>query len=141
MADILHQFRIDAPPQKVFDAFCSAKGLIDWWPARSTGEPKQGAEYTFWFGPEYDWRAEVINVVPGKEITWKMTQAMETWMGTRLGVRLSVEGKGTVVDFFHSDWREANDHFRISTFCWGSLLMGLKHYVEKGEVVPFEKRQ
>ena len=77
MPDILHQFRIQASPEKVFEAFCLSRGLNDWWPARSSGEPKPGNIYTFWFGQVYDWRAEVIRLIPGKEITWKMTQAMD----------------------------------------------------------------
>ena len=141
MPDILHQFRIESPPQKVFEAFCSVKGLNDWWPARSAGEPKTGEIYTFWFGPGYDWRAKVTHVITGKEITWHMTQAMDDWMGTQVGIRLTPDKNGTLVDFFHQDWREANDHYRISNFCWGSLLTGLKNYVEKGVVVPFDMRQ
>lgn len=141
MPDILHQFRIEAAPEKVFEAFCSSKGLNNWWPAKSSGEPRKDEVYSFWFGPEYDWRARVIQVVPGKEITWQMTQAMDDWMGTQVGIRLSTENNSTIVDFFHRNWREPNDHYRISTFCWGSLLMGLKNYVEKGVVVPFENRQ
>ncbi len=141
MADILHQFQIDASPRQVFDAFCTAKELTDWWPQRSSGEPKQGEIYTFYFGPAYDWRAEVIHVIPGQEITWKMTQAMDDWMNTQVGIRLTQKGKSTVVDFFHTGWPEPNDHYRISSFCWGTLLMGLKNYVENGIVVPFEKRQ
>ena len=141
MADIFHQFRIDASPQKVFDAFCTAKALNDWWTARASGEPRLQEVYTLWFGPEYDWRAEVVHVIPGMEITWKMTQAMEDWMETRVGIRLKLNDKSTIVDFFHEGWREPNDHYRISSFCWGTLLTGLKNYVEKGIVVPFEKRK
>ncbi len=141
MADILHQFRIEASSQEVFDAFSTAKRLNDWWTARAVGEPRLGNVYTFWFGPEYDWRAKVIHLVPGKEITWTMTQAMDDWMNTQVGIRLTPEGKSTIVDFFHTGWREPNDHYRISSFCWGTLLTGLKNYVEKGIIVPFEKRQ
>jgi len=141
MPDILHQFKIEAPPQKVFNAFCSARGLNDWWALDSSGEPSQGAVYRLYFGSEYDWRAEVTHIVPGKEITWTMTQAMDDWMGTRVGIRLSQTGNSTLADFFHEGWREPNEHFRISNFCWGTLLTGLKNYVERGIVVPFEQRQ
>jgi uncharacterized protein YndB with AHSA1/START domain len=140
MADIFHQFNIQAPADPVFDAFCSSRGLDNWWPLKSSGQPKTGEVYTLFFGPEYDWRAKVIHVVTGKEITWKMIEAMEDWMGTEVGVKLTEEKGVTTVDFFHSGWREPNTHFRISTFCWGTLLNGLKQYVEKGTVVPFEQR-
>lgn len=140
MADILHQFRVEAPPARVFEAFCRPGGLDNWWPARSSGEPKAGEVYTLWFGPEYDWRAKVIHVIPGREFTWKMTQAMPDWMSTEVGIRLSEDKEGTIVDFFHTGWPEQNDHYRISNFCWGTLLNGLKGYVERGTVVPFDQR-
>ena len=140
MAHILHQFRINAPAHEVFTAFCTSAGLSNWWTARSSGEPKPGALYTFWFGPEYDWRARVIHLVPGKEITWKMEQAMDDWMGTEVGIRLKEDQGRTLVDFFHTGWASPNDHYRISNYCWGTLLKGLKDYVELGTVVPFEKR-
>lgn len=141
MADILHQFNVNAPPQKVFDAFCTSNGLINWWPQRSSGQPKMGQEYTFYFGPEYDWRGEVTNIIPGKELTWKMTQASDNWKATRVGFKLLSGKDGTQVSFFHKGWKEANEHYRISNFCWAILLWGLKQYVEKGVVVPFEERQ
>ena len=140
MYDILHQFRIASQAQKVFDAFTSPAQLNNWWPLRSDGQPKMGEMYTLYFGPEYDWRAEVIHVVPGKEFTWKMTQAMDDWMNTEVGIRLKAENSGTTVDFFHTGWREAGDHYRISNYCWGTLLNGLKMWVEKGMIVPFEER-
>lgn len=140
MADILHQFKVKAPPQRVFDAFCIASELNNWWTARAEGEPNPEALYTLWFGPEYDWRARVSLVVPGKAITWTMEQAMDDWMGTTVGITLQEEPDGTVVDFFHRGWRTANDHYRISNYCWGNLLTGLKNYIEKGIVVPFNDR-
>lgn len=101
MPDILHQFRIDGPCGKVFDAFSRPSDLVNWWPERSAGEPKSGEIYTLWFGPEYDWRAKFIHIVPGREFTWKMTQAMDDWMGTEVGIRLKDDSGGTIVDFFH----------------------------------------
>lgn len=80
-----------------------------------------GEVYTLFFGPEYDWRAKVVHVLPGKEITWKMIEAMDDWMGTEVGVTLMEENGITTVDFFHTGWREPNAHFRISTFLLGHL--------------------
>jgi uncharacterized protein YndB with AHSA1/START domain len=140
MPDILHKFQIAAPPDRVFDAFCSPEGLNSWWTLRSSGKPETGEAYNFYFAPEYDWFAEVIHVVPTQELTWKMTGAMEDWMGTRVGFRLSPDEQGTSVLFFHTDWKESSDHFAITNFCWGQLLNGLKQFVEKGKIIPFEQR-
>jgi uncharacterized protein YndB with AHSA1/START domain len=140
MPDILHKFQIAAPPAKVFDAFCSPEGLNSWWTLRCNGRPEKGELYNFYFAPEYDWFAEVIHVIPGKELTWKMTGAMEDWMETQVGFQLAPDEKGTAVLFFHSDWKEPSDHFAITNYCWGQLLNGLKQYVENGKIIPFEQR-
>src|SRR5262249_40396113 len=63
MADIFHDFLVKAPATKVFDAVSTPHGLDQWWTKRSSGEPKEGAEYELWFGPQYDWRAKVTKCV------------------------------------------------------------------------------
>lgn len=66
---------------------------------------------------------------------------MDDWRrDTQVGFVLTETKGGTKVDFFHKHWKEANDHYYISNFCWGQLLQGLKDYVETGKVIPFEKR-
>jgi uncharacterized protein YndB with AHSA1/START domain len=140
MPDILQKFPVSASKQKVFDAFATPQGLDSWWTLRSAGTPESGAEYTFYFGPEYDWRAKVVRAVPGKSLTWRMTQAREDWMGTEVGFDLTDESGGTSVLFFHHGWREASEHFAITTYCWGQLLKGLKDFAERGVVIPFANR-
>ncbi len=140
MPDIHHQFQIKSEPGKVFQALSSPTGLNAWWTLESTGIPQLSETYRFYFGPEFDWRAVVTHIVPGTELTWRMTQAMDDWMPTSFGFRLSASAQGTTVDFFHTDWAETSDHFKIACFCWGQLLQGLKDYVEKGTIIPFENR-
>lgn len=138
--DIHHNFYIKGPIEKVFDAFTTPEGLNSWWTLQSAGKPVHGNEYTFYFGPEYDWRAVVIEVIPQKSLTWKMTTAMTDWMPTTFGFILSPGKDGTKVSFFHKGWLEANEHFGITTYCWGQLLAGLKRYIEAGTIIPFEDR-
>jgi uncharacterized protein YndB with AHSA1/START domain len=140
MPNILHQFQVHAKPEKVFDAFTTRAGLDAWWTLESDGQPELNSTYRFFFGPPYDWRAVVVHLVPGWELTWKVTQAMDDWMPTHFGFRLRQSASQTIVDFFHNDWAEANDHFAITNFCWGQLLQGLKCFVEHGTIIPFEKR-
>lgn len=140
MADILHIFPIKGSVEKIFDAITTPNGLNCWWPLRSEGSPKLKNEYTFYFGPEYDWRAEVIEVSQNKSITWLMTSAMEDWMNTLVGFKLEPKTDHVQVTFFHNNWKDASEHYGISTFCWGQLLNGLKNYVEKGVIIPHAER-
>lgn len=140
MADIVHDFPINASRQRVFQAVSSASGLDSWWTKRSSGEPAIGREYVLWFGPEHDWRAVVSRCVPDVEFELHMTKAQEDWQGTRVGFRLQETNGMTQVRFHHLDWPEVNDHYRGSSFCWAMYLRLLKRYVEKNELVPYEAR-
>jgi uncharacterized protein YndB with AHSA1/START domain len=140
MFDIHHNFVVKAPSKKVFEAFCTPQGLDSWWTLQSLGNPEIGNIYTFYFDPEYDWRAEVIHCIPGRELTWKMIRTMEDWKDTKVGFELEEKEGNTHVHFFHLGWAAANEHFGITTFCWGQLLNGLKNYVEKGIIIPHSQR-
>jgi len=140
MADILHQFPIKASARQVFQAMATPAGLDSWWTKRSIGEPVEGAEYEFWFAPEYDWRGVVTRCALNQELEWKITLADADWEGTRVGFRLQEQAGVTTVNFYHRDWATANEHFRISSYCWATYLRLLKRYVEQGEVVAYEKR-
>jgi uncharacterized protein YndB with AHSA1/START domain len=140
MYEILHQFPVSSTPAKVFDAFTTPAGLSAWWTFEAEGSPELDQIYRFYFGPEYDWRARVIHVVPGLQLTWQMTQAMEDWLPTQVGFQITPKASECAVRFFHRNWPHDGDHYAITCFCWGQLLRGLKDYVETGVVVPFAKR-
>lgn len=140
MADIFHDLHINASPAKVFKAVTSPSGLNSWWTVRSSGEAGEGNTYTLWFGPKYDWRAVVRTAVPNVEIAWEVTDADEDWQGTRLGFHLVDQEGSTKVQFYHTGWKEANEHFRRSSYCWALYLRHLKRFVERGDVVPYDQR-
>lgn len=141
MADILQEFTIKAPRERVFEAMATPPGLDRWWTKSATGEAKENAEYALSFGPGYDWRAKVTRYVPGSAFELQITQAHPDWMGTRVGCHLEPESQTvTRVRFFHTGWPEDNEHWRISCYCWAMYLRLLRRYLEHGEIVPYEKR-
>ena len=79
--------------------------------------------------------------VPGKEFELEMIQAHEDWQGTSVGCKLTAEKQGvTRVYFYHLGWPEANEHWRVSNYCWAMYLRILRRYLESGESVAYEKR-
>lgn len=140
MADIFHDFPINAPAQKVFQTVSTPAGLDAWWTKHSSGVPETGSEYDLWFGPEYSWRAVVSQCVAGRVFEFRITRSDDDWQGTLVGFSLDESDGVTQVRFHHTGWRETNAHFRISSFCWAMYLRLLKRYVEMGEVVSYEKR-
>lgn len=140
MADIFHHFPIKAARQKVFQAIATPAGLSAWWAKSAAGEPVAGAEYELWFGEGYDWRAVVSRSVPDAEFEFRITSAPADWRETRVGFQLDEQADVTQLRFHHTGWPEANEHFRVSCYCWAMYLRLLKRYVEQGEVVPYEDR-
>jgi uncharacterized protein YndB with AHSA1/START domain len=140
MPDIFHDFPIHAPAERVFQAVSTPVGLDRWWTKRSAGEPKEGATFALWFGPAYDWRARVSRCVASSEFELEIVSADKDWIGTRVGFHLEEKDGTTSVRFHHKGWPDANEHWRISCYCWAMYLRILRRYLEHGEDVPYEKR-
>jgi len=140
MADIFHHFQIKAARREVFQAIATPAGLDTWWTKRASGKPEEGAEYELGFGPGYEWRAIVTRCVPDVEFELQLTSAQADWQGTLVGFQLDEQNGVTQARFHHLGWPEANEHYRISCYCWAMYLRLLKRYVEFGEVVPYEDR-
>lgn len=140
MADILQDFPIQAPPERVFAAVATPPGLDGWWTKESSGRPVEGADYTLGFGAGFRWRARVTRCLPPREFELEMTAADPDWLGTRVGFLLTEGEGGTQVRFRHTGWPEANEHFRISCHCWAMYLRVLRRRLEHGETVAYEDR-
>lgn len=140
MADIVQQFPIKASRERVFEAVSTPAGIDLWWTKRAAGEPREGAEYQLWFGPEYDWRAVVSRYVPEREFELEFVSAQQDWQGTRVGFVLDESDGVTQVRFHHLGWPVANEHYRVSCHCWALYLRLLRRYLEHGEVTPYEDR-
>lgn len=140
MPDILHRLPVRASSARVFDMFASPAGLNEWWTLTAAGTPGIGTTYQFDFGPGYVWEGVVTACDAGRWLEWEMTQADADWTGTRVGVRLASNDTGTTLDFYHSGWRHANEHYRTTSCCWASYLRVLRRFLEHGERVPYDHR-
>lgn len=140
MVDILQDFPIRVPPQRVYEAISQPARLDQWWTLRSRGKPEVGSEYTLDFGPEYVWRARVTVAIPGVAFEWQMTQADRDWADSRVRFEFVPSEIGTTVRFQHRGWPEINEHYRVTCHCWALYFRILRRHLELGEVVPYERR-
>ena len=138
---IYHDFVIRAAIDKVYDAIVQPKHLTNWWPLKCSGRPINGDMYNFNFTEAYDWYGRVIEAQKNKSFHVKMTKSDEDWNSTTFGFDLLQEGSLVKVRFQHTGWPECNDEYRKSSYCWAILLQGLKNYLEKDVVVPFQNRE
>jgi uncharacterized protein YndB with AHSA1/START domain len=140
MPDIYHTFPINAPADKVFRGISTSEGIDRWWTKASLGAPQLNAVYKLSFGPGYDWSAKVSKFKENNVFELTMTESDKDWNGTKVGFILNQKTKSTEVQFYHTGWPQANEHYKISSYCWAMYLRILKRYLEFGEQVPFEKR-
>ncbi len=140
MANIFHHFPINVPIEKVFNGISAPQGLDKWWTKSSLGKPERGEIYELFFGPEYNWSALVTTCVPNKEFELTITKSDKDWMNTKVGFTLLDKNGTTEIHFRHTGWKEDNEHYRISCYCWAMYLRILKRYLEFGEEVPYENR-
>jgi uncharacterized protein YndB with AHSA1/START domain len=140
MPDIRHRFPVRAPADRVFAMFADPKLLSTWWTLDAEGVPETGETYRLGFGPEYQWQGLLAACDPHRWIEWEMLEADDDWTGTKVGARLTERDGRTIVDFYHSGWRHANEHYRTTSCCWAQYLRILRRYVEHGERVPYDVR-
>ncbi len=138
---IYHDLLIRSTLSNVFKAVSDPKELVNWWPLECSGHPQKGEVYRLYFGPEYDWYGVVIEFEQDHSFYIKMTHSDPDWDPTSFGFIFIRQDDSVLVQFSHTGWEACNAHFRRTSFCWASLLIGLKNYVEKGVVIPFEERE
>jgi len=140
VADIFHDFVIQAPIDRVFQAVSTPQGLDCWWTQKSAGEAAEGNELELYFGPGYDWRAKVTRSVAPSDLELEMVRADDDWKGTRVGFHLENRQESTQSRFYHTGWPHENEHWRVSCYCWAMYLRLLRRYLEHGEIAPYERR-
>lgn len=141
MHNIYHDLVIHSTPNKVFEAITQPNHLNNWWPLKSSGIPKLGEVYNLNFTNDYNWFGEVSEVEINERFFITMTSSDTDWDGTTFGFHLKPQSDSKIIlEFSHCGWKSNNHHFRNSSFCWAQLLNGLKQYLEKGLIIPFENR-
>lgn len=140
MADLFHSFPINAPVANVFEMISTPGGLDKWWTERSSGKPAIAETFHFHFSPDYHWTAIVSKCTTNKEFEFTLRISDEDWEGSKVGFRLTDKNNTTEVQFYHTGWKEDNEHYRISNFCWAMYLRILKRNLEFGEFVPYADR-
>ena len=138
--NILHNLVIQSSKREVFDTVTLPKHLNNWWTLKCTRKPELGAEYHLFFSSEYDWYGKVSQCKKDESFHITMTKSDLDWDETTFGFDLETMNDGILVKFSHVNWSNCNNHFRTASFCWAMLLNGLKNYIEKGIILPFEQR-
>lgn len=102
-------YLVDQSPEQVFAAIVNVR---QWW----TGNPgvvegstdKLGDEFTYRYDPHHVIKQKVVELVPGKKVTWRVLDATinfvkdkTEWNGTTIQFDISKKGRQTEVRFTH----------------------------------------
>lgn len=132
MSDILHWIRVEAPPERVFDAISTEDGLASWWTSDVEAEASEGSTAVFGFNDRaVVFRMRVDELSRPARVRWTCVGDFPEWEGTRIEFELDPGADGgTEVTFTHAGWASTEGYFRQCNTDWGRLMYHLKDYVE-----------
>jgi uncharacterized protein YndB with AHSA1/START domain len=138
MADILLQFTVNAPPDKVYAAITEEDGLEAWWTDDVTASPEVGSQAQFRFmGNQFTILMHIERLERPNAVEWSVDEpASPEWVGTRITWDLEPSEQGTVVHFAHRDWARTDGSFADINFNWAYYLLSLRSYLETGQGTP-----
>ena len=97
MTDIHHRIGVESPStDDVYAALTTIDGLSGWWTTDTTGDPGLGGKIAFRFLPG-GFDMEVIELVPGERVRWRVVDGPPEWIGTTIDWRLSRTDGYTIV--------------------------------------------
>ena len=128
-ADLTLSFRVPQSPMEVFDAI---NRVSDWWIGEIEGKANAvGAVFTYEYKPYHRTVQQVVELVPGKRIVWKVLESSiefvkdkAEWKGTTIVFEIAGKGGETEVRFTHMGLTPKLE-------CYGGCSGGWQHYVEK----------
>jgi len=137
MVDIMHRVGIaGASPGAVYDALTTVDGLAGWWTEDTQGTSEVGGVLEFRFPPIGGFDMEVVDLVPGERVSWRVVDGPAEWIGTSVEWELRQDGDWTIVMFAHRGWSEPVPFLHHCSTKWATFLLSLKQLVESGEGVP-----
>ena len=138
MPAIKHLLVINTPPQNIYNALTTTKGIQAWWTEETRIENIIGGINVFKFGEKYYNEMRIKNLILNKCIEWECFKGDKEWIGTKLIFELQGTDDKTTLKFFHNGWKEETDFFASCNYQWGYYMRSLKLYCETGEGTPFK---
>jgi uncharacterized protein YndB with AHSA1/START domain len=133
MVEIVHEIKISAAPQEVYDALTTLDGVRSWHTPLAEGTGAVGSTWAFKFTgrAEFDWQVVASDI--NERVQWKCTKGPGDSVGTTATFVLSHTGDGrTKVHLTHSGWPGTHGNYTKCNTIWGQLLHFLQQYVETG---------
>lgn len=136
MIDIHHRIGVQSTSTDgVYAALTTIDGLAGWWTTDTTGDADLGGKIEFRFLPG-GFVMEVVELIPGELVRWRVVDGPPEWLGTTVEWRLSLVDGFTIVNFTHAGWADPVEFLSHCSTKWAIYLMSLKALVETGTGAP-----
>ncbi len=137
MSAIKHLLYINANPSRVYKAITTQKGLSSWWTTKTKADAIIGSVAEFWFSDKYHNKMYIVKLEINKYVEWECLDGDKEWIGTRLKFMLNQHENGTMLHFWHYEWKKETEFFASCNYHWGHYMKSLKNYCEEGKGEPF----
>jgi uncharacterized protein YndB with AHSA1/START domain len=140
MPDIMHLVKINASPDRVYQALTTSEDIRNWWTRNADLDGTIGGEGEFRFGSyggTQVTKVRVAELVPSVRVGWKITASFRPeWVDTTITFDLRADKDATVVLFAHRGFQRADDIYALCTTGWGYYLVSLQQYLQTGQGAP-----
>ncbi len=137
MADINHEIKIQASPEKIYQALNHISDLQAWHTAHIEGKHELNGILSFKGKEKPLFRWKLIQLEPNQKVVWECVDGPGDSVGTKAFYTLTkADDKRTLVELSHTSWPDQKGNFRKCNTLWGILLHHLKNYVETGKANP-----
>jgi uncharacterized protein YndB with AHSA1/START domain len=137
MTDIRHRIGINAPQERVQQAFATTEGVAAWWTRDAGGDATAGGKLLLYFGAPEPRLVLAVDEVSADRVEWHCLEGPDEWVDTRITFEFDHHDGETIVFFTHADWRESVPFLAHCSTKWAYFLLGVKSLLERGEATPF----
>jgi hypothetical protein len=140
--DFSVSFQTDRSAEEVFNA---VKDVRAWWTENTKGSSKNlNDEFEVQFGDVHYSRQKIVELIPGKKITWLVTdsrlnfvQDKAEWTNTRISFEIVPQADGTQLRFTHHGLTPAVECFDACSNAWsGYIADSLQNFIASGKGEP-----
>ncbi len=130
---------VDQSPAEVFNAVNNPRA---WWSEDIEGSTdKLNDEWTYHFGDNHRSKMKIIEMVPGKKVTWlveenyfKFTKDKTEWVGNKITFEISKHGNQTQLIFTQIGLVPAYECYNVCRDAWtGFIQKSLRSLIATGE--------
>jgi len=133
---------VGATPEAVWAALTEPSELMRWFPPLVAGQAGPGEELLFSWGPDVQWRTQIVAWEPGRHLRWRDLPGQATTSDTdqpgapepmAVDWRLEAVGGKVIVRLVQSGFGEGeswDDFYDGTDMGWRFFLNALRHYLE-----------